>query len=93
VAFGVNIAADLELLVLRGSVATYATNIETPRIPFWPLLFKNITWTFLGSDDFTSGHRVKAARAINEALVAGWAGFANRGAPSTRGDRHRSRAS
>ena len=75
VAFGANIAADMEMLAVRGSVATYATNADTPGIPFWPLLFKNIRVDFLGSDDFTPADKEEAARAINEALVAGWDGM------------------
>lgn len=72
VAFGVNIAADLELLALRGSLATYATDVGTPSIPFWPLVFKNIRIDFLGSDDVAAEDKVKAAHAVNEALLAGW---------------------
>jgi NADPH2:quinone reductase len=75
VAFGTNIAIDLELLAVHGSLATYATDAATPPIPFWPLLFKNIRVDFLGSDDFRPADKVEAARAINDALVAGWEGF------------------
>jgi hypothetical protein len=52
VAFGANVATDLELLALDGSIATYATDAATPPIPFWPLLFKNIRVFFIGSNDF-----------------------------------------
>jgi NADPH2:quinone reductase len=65
----------MEMLAVRGSVATYATDVPTPAIPFWPLLFKNVRVAFLGSDDFTHEDKSAAAIAINEALVAGWAGF------------------
>jgi NADPH:quinone reductase len=75
VAFGANIAADLELLAVRGSVATYATDVATPAISFWPLLFKSIRVDFLGSDDFTLEDKAKGAQALNEALEAGWRGF------------------
>jgi NADPH2:quinone reductase len=75
VAFAANIATDLELLGVRGSIATYATDVAEPQIPFWPLLFKNIRLEFLGSDDFLPVHKTEAARAINEALEAGWAGM------------------
>ena len=75
VAFGENIGIDLELLSVHGSVATYATDAAIPPIPFWPLLFKNIRIDFLGSDDFKPADKVEAARAINDALVAGWEGF------------------
>jgi NADPH2:quinone reductase len=75
VAFGANIATDLEVLAVRGSVATYATETESPALPFWPLLFKNIRVDFLGSDDFTAPDKTEAARAVNDALAAGWAGM------------------
>jgi NADPH:quinone reductase len=75
VAFGANIATDLELLAVAGSVATYATDVETPAIPIWPLLFKNIRIDFLGSDDFPPEEKTKAVLAINDALVAGWTGL------------------
>ena len=76
VAFGANIRADVELLKMRGSIATYATNIETPEIPFWQMVFKNIRLFFLGSDDFPKDAKISAARDLNEALRAGWSGFA-----------------
>ena len=75
VAFGANLATDLEVLAVRGSVATYATDTESPALPFWPLLFKNIRVDFLGSDDFTASDKAEAARAVNDALAAGWAGM------------------
>jgi NADPH2:quinone reductase len=50
-------------------------DVGTPFIPFWPLVFKNIRIDFLGSDDFAAEDKVKAAHAVNEALLAGWRGF------------------
>jgi NADPH2:quinone reductase len=75
VAFGANIVTDIELLALGGSIATYATNTAEPEIPFWQLVFKNIRLFFLGSDDFPSDMKIKAARDINAAFEAGWTGF------------------
>jgi len=75
VAFGANIDADVELLKLGGSIATYATNTEAPKIPFWQMVFKNIRLFFLGSDDFPKDAKVAAARDLNGALEAGWSGF------------------
>ena len=75
VAFGANIAADQEMLAIRGSIATYATDVEAPTVPFWPLLFKNIRVDFLGSDDFTAADEAEAILAVNEALTAGWVGM------------------
>ena len=75
VAFGANIEDDVELLKMGGSIATYATDIGTPTIPFWPMVFKNIRLFFLGSDDFTAEAKTLAARDLNAALEAGWTGF------------------
>ncbi|MDA2924777.1 zinc-binding dehydrogenase [Acidobacteria bacterium AH-259-L09] len=72
VAFGANIAVDVEMLALGGSIATYATNVPTPELPFWPLVFINARVFFLGSDDFPIQAKVKAAREISDALESGW---------------------
>jgi NADPH:quinone reductase len=75
VAFAANIETDVELLNQGGSIATYATDNATPKIPFWLLVFKNIRVFFLGSDDFPAEAKSLAARDINAALEAGWPGF------------------
>jgi NADPH2:quinone reductase len=75
VAFGANIEANVELLKLGGSIGSYATDNATPKIPFWQMVFKNIRVFFLGSDDFTKEAKMQAARDLNAALEAGWAGF------------------
>jgi NADPH2:quinone reductase len=75
VAFAANIETNVAFLKMGGSIATYATNIGTPTIPFWPMVFKNIRLFFLGSDDFPMEAKVSAARDLNAALQAGWSGF------------------
>ena len=75
VAFGHNLPTDLEVLALGGSIATFATDVDTPAIPFWPLLFKNIRVFFVGSDDVPVDAKRAAAIAITDALVEGWTGF------------------
>ncbi|HYN89837.1 MAG TPA: NADPH:quinone reductase [Ardenticatenaceae bacterium] len=75
VAFGANVATDLALLALGGSIATYASDVFMPQIPFWPLVFQNVRVFVLGSDDFPSEAKVAAARDLNAAFAAGWAGF------------------
>src|SRR5215469_16216007 len=75
VAFGANVEADIELLKNDGSIATYATDNATPKIPFWQMVFKNIRMFFLGSDDFPREAKIQATRDINAALEAGWPGF------------------
>jgi NADPH:quinone reductase len=75
VAFGANIESDVELLNPSGSIASYATDNATPKIPFWQMVFKNIRTFFLGSDDFPKEAKMQAARDLNAALEAGWSGF------------------
>src|SRR5580693_2594286 len=75
VAFGANIEADVELLRQGGSIASYATDNATPKIPFWQMVFKNIRVIFLGSDDFPKEAKLQAGRDLDAALEAGWKGF------------------
>lgn len=75
VAFGANIYTDLDVLATGGSVAAYATDTPEPAVPFWPLLFKNARIFLLGSDDFPVEAKQAAARAVSDALIAGWTGF------------------
>jgi NADPH:quinone reductase len=75
VAFGANVEADVELLKLGGSIASYATDNAAPKIPFWQMVFKNIRVFFLGSDDFPAEAKVQATRDLNAALEAGWPSF------------------
>jgi NADPH2:quinone reductase len=75
VAFGANVGADVDLLKMGVSIATYATNVATPIIPFWLMVFKNIRLFFLGSDNFPKEAKIAAARDLNAALEAGWSGF------------------
>jgi len=75
VAFGANVQTDIDLLKMGGSIATYATNVATPTLPFWLMVFKNIGVFFLGSDDFPKEAKVAAGQDLNAALEAGWPGF------------------
>ena len=75
VAFDANVKVDEELLMLNGSIATYATSNSSPSIPFWPLVFKNVRMFFLGSDDFAAEAKAAAAQGLNEALEGGWPGY------------------
>ncbi|MFC0509357.1 NADPH:quinone reductase [Micromonospora costi] len=71
VAFDTGIATDLEVLRIGGTVATYATGEAEPRIPYWPLGFRNVTVRFLSNDDFPEDANQAAAAALTEALEAG----------------------
>jgi NADPH:quinone reductase len=75
VALGANVEADVDLLTMGGSIASYATDNATPKIPFWEMVFKNIRVFFLGSDDFPKEAKLAATKDLNAALAAGWSGF------------------
>jgi NADPH:quinone reductase len=75
VAFAANINTDAAILAQGGSIATYATNAPTTEIPFWQLVFMNARIFFVGSDDVPAEAKIEAARAINQALEAGWPGL------------------
>ena len=75
VAFAANMTTNLKVLAQGGSIATYATNVPTPEIPVWQLVFLNARIFFIGSDDIPTEAKMEAARAINHALEAGWPGL------------------
>jgi NADPH2:quinone reductase len=75
VAFDANIDVDTEVLAVGGSICAYATVNATPAIPFWPLLFKNIRFHFIGSDDFPPEVKLAAAQDLNRLCESGWPGF------------------
>ena len=61
--------ADLDAAVTKvGTViAAYATSNERPNLPFWPLLFDNVTLRLLGSDDFAEPAKRQAALDLSAA--------------------------
>ena len=75
VAFGENIKTDVEVLAQGGSIATYATDVFRPEIPYWPLAFSNARIFFIGSDDVPIEAKIEATRAINQAFETGWQGL------------------
>jgi len=75
VAFAANMTTNLKVLAQGGAIATYATNVPTPEIPVWELVFINARIFFIGSDDIPTEAKMEAARAINQALEAGWRGL------------------
>lgn len=65
--------ADLDTAVAATDavVAAYATRADRTEIPFWPLLFNNVTLRLLGSDDFPAAARRQAARDLTAAAAVG----------------------
>jgi NADPH2:quinone reductase len=65
VAFDANVQSNHDVIAPGGTIAAYATGEPEPKIPFWPLLFKNVSIRLLGSDDFPRAAKLEAARAVN----------------------------
>jgi len=65
--------ADLDDAVAANGavIAAYATRNARTEIPFWTLLFNNITLRLLGSDDFPDQARRQAARDLTAAAAVG----------------------
>ncbi len=64
--------ADLDNAIVANDavIAAYATRDARPTIPFWTLLFANVTLRMLGSDDFPAAARRQAARELTAAAAA-----------------------
>jgi NADPH2:quinone reductase len=65
--------ADLDAAVVANDavIATYASRAERPEIPFWPMLFANVTLRLLGSDDFSADAKQEAGRDLTAAAQVG----------------------
>ena len=59
--FSDNIDLDAEIASNNTVIAAYATRADRPRIPFWPMLFDNVTIRLFGSDDFPIAAKRQAA--------------------------------
>jgi NADPH2:quinone reductase len=71
VAFSDNV--DLDAAVVRNGavIAAYATREDRPQLPFWPMLFDNVTIRLLGSDDFPLEAKQQAADDLTAAARDG----------------------
>jgi|SRR5215210_4227574 len=65
--------AELDVAVAANDavVAAYATREDRPMLPFWPMLFANLTIRLLGSDDFTPPAKQQAVAALTTAARDG----------------------
>jgi NADPH2:quinone reductase len=64
---------DLDAVVSKNGmvIAAYASRDDRPQLPFWPLLFDNVTLRLLGSDDFPIAEKERAAIELTEAAAVG----------------------
>ena len=65
--------ADLDAAVVANDavIAAYASRADRPELPFWPLLFANVTLRLLGSDDFSAEAKQQAGTDLTVAARVG----------------------
>jgi NADPH2:quinone reductase len=66
-----NADLDTEVVSNNAVIAAFASHSDRPELPFWQMLFANITLQLLGSDDFTPEAKRKAADDLMAAAAAG----------------------
>jgi NADPH2:quinone reductase len=71
VAFSDNADLDAAVAANDAVIAAYATRHDRPEIPFWPMLFANLTIRLLGSDDFPTAAKHQAAADLTTAAREG----------------------
>jgi NADPH2:quinone reductase len=71
VAFSDNADLDAAVAANDAVIAAYASRADRPSIPFWPLLFANVTIRLLGSDDFSAQAKAQAAADLTAAASQG----------------------
>jgi NADPH:quinone reductase len=71
VAFSENVDFDIAVAANGCVIAAYATRAIRPAIPFWPMLFSNVTVRLLGSDDFPASAKRQAVADLTEAAREG----------------------
>lgn len=69
--FSDNVALDAAVTANGAVIAAYASRDDKPEVPFWPLLFNNVTIRLLGSDDFPAAVKQLAATDLTTAAGAG----------------------
>lgn len=69
--FSGNVDLDASVARVGAVIAAYATGRDRPDLPFWPMLFDNITVRLLGSDDFPVGARQQAVSDLSAAVADG----------------------
>jgi NADPH2:quinone reductase len=71
VALSANADLDAGVLAQGAVIAAYSSPVDRVELPFWPLLFNNVTLRLLGSDDFPAEAKGRAALDLTAAAAAG----------------------
>ena len=71
VALSDNVDLDAAVGKTGTVIAAYASRQDRPTFPFWPMLFSNMTIRLLGSDDFPSEAKERAATDLTAAARDG----------------------
>ncbi len=71
VALSANAELDTAVAAIGAVIAAYASPDDHPRLPFWPMLFNNLTLRLLGSDDFPAEAKDAAARDLSRSAADG----------------------
>jgi NADPH2:quinone reductase len=66
-----NVDLDAAVAKVGTVIVAYATRDDRPSLPFWPMLFDNVTIRLLGSDDFPATARQQAADDLTTAARDG----------------------
>jgi len=66
-----NVGLDERVIANGGTIAAYASDADAePRLPFWPLLFRNVVLRLVGSDDLPADAERTAVADISPVLAA-----------------------
>src|SRR6267154_1453204 len=71
VAFSKNVELAAAVVSQGAVIAAYGSVKPRPELPFWPLLFANVSVRLLGSDDFPPEAKAEAARGLTRAVADG----------------------
>jgi NADPH2:quinone reductase len=66
-----NVDLDASVASVGAVIAAYPTSDPRPSLPFWPMLFDNITVRLLGSDDFPADAKRRASSDLTAAAATG----------------------
>lgn len=66
-----NADRDVQVTAVGGVIAAYASRLDRPELPYWPLLLANVTLRLLGSAAFPPAAKHQAAADLTAAAADG----------------------